>query len=1184
MNKALATSRSEGPVGGLLSAILLLSLRYRQLVMLVSLGVLVYGSYLATQLSIDVFPDLDRPRVVVITEAPGLATEEVETLVTQPIEIALMGASGVQDVRSQTTAGLNVLYVEFDWTTDIRAARQTVSERLATLDGVLPDGIKPQMTPPSSIMGQIVVAGIYRQKGPGGGRLAPVCETPFMAELLLSGDEPRINVWEVVDRHNTDTWKAVPFELITPVASHDDTQPYVAVAKLKRQSEKGSDPVQHEVVFDTEAKQLLDLRTIAEWVIRPRLLKVNGVAEVFMQGGDRKQYQVLVDPAALLEHDVTIDDVEQSLRESNVNTSGGFAITGETERPIRILGRLGTGSADVIGDLGKIPVTSTSKRAVLLEQLASIVEGAELKRGDGSINGQSGVVFTVVKQPHVDTRKLTDQVALAFTEVEASLPGDIVINSELFRLKNFIDRGIFNVAEALVIGATLVVIVLFLFLLNFRTTFITLTAIPMSLVMTTLVFRLVGWFSGSELSINVMTLGGIAVAMGELVDDAIVDVENIYRRLKLAARTSIESNPDSLGSRSGPLDAQTSLFVVYSASKEIRSAILFGTAVVILVFLPLFALSGVEGRLFTPLGFAYVISILSSFVVSLTLTPVLSYYLLPSAKATHREHDGAVLRATKATVTPLIATSMKFPGALLLITWLVAAVAVWQVSQLGRNFLPAFDEGSIQVNVTLPPGSSLQASNQVSRNIDQVFGAMQKSADNPDGEILNFVRRTGRAQMDEHASPVNFGEYILSMNPAVDVSRETMINDLLTRLKSEVPGVDIEVEQPLAHLMSHMVSGVYAQIAVKIHGDDLDTLISLAEQVQASLAEIPGITPPIIEPIRMTPELSIRLRGDDLAFYGLTRHYVASVLQTALQGAVVSQVLEGQRRFDLLVRLEESYRSDYANLGRLRIDLPHQEGQAERGQIELRDVATIEDSVGPNAVHRENARRRIVIRCNTQGRDLASAVEAVKQSVNAQVSMPVGYYIEYGGQFESQRSATRLIVILAAISVLGMFAVLMILFPSVRIVLQILNALPTAFIGGAFALVLTQQSLTVASLVGFISLGGIAVRNGILLVTHYFHLMREEGEAFSQSMIMRGSLERSAPVLMTALTAGIGLIPLVIGGHEPGREILYPVATVILGGLITSTFCEFLIHPGLFWKFSGQDAKRLADADNTSSI
>jgi Cu/Ag efflux pump CusA len=672
----------------MLDSIIRLSLRYRALVIITSLVVLVYGSYLTTTLSIDVFPDLDRPRVIIITEAPGLATEEVETLVTQPIEIALMGASGVQVVRSQTTAGLNVVYIEFDWSTDIRAARQTVSERLTTLEGILPDGVLPQMTPPSSIMGQIVVAGIYRQTGPNGGRLASVGQTKLMAEILSCDDKPTLTLWRATERRKPEMWEAVPFEIVEPLQLYGENSAERCKAIVKLDSGV------YEIQVESEAKQLLELRTIADWVIRPRLLKVNGVAEVFMQGGDRKQYQVLLDPTSLLEYDVTVQDVERALSESNINTSGGFAINGESERPIRILGRLGIGGRSVIDELLKIPVAKSSKRSILLEQVASVAEGPELKRGDGSVNGQSGIVFTVVKQPHIDTRKLTDNAAAAFAEVEASLPADIIINSELFRLKNFIDRGVFNVAEALAIGAVLVVIVLFLFLLNFRTTFITLTAIPLSLVMTTLVFRFIGWISGSELSINVMTLGGIAVAMGELVDDAIVDVENIFRRLKENNRLA------------QPLPA---IDVVYHASKEIRSSILFGTIVVILVFLPLFALSGVEGRLFTPLGFAYIVSILSSFAVSLTVTPVLSYYLLPSSKATHLEQDGPVLRALKWMVSPLIRLSMRIPNLLLIATWVIVAVAGWQLAQLGRNFLPAFDEGSVQVNVTLPPGSSLQA-------------------------------------------------------------------------------------------------------------------------------------------------------------------------------------------------------------------------------------------------------------------------------------------------------------------------------------------------------------------------------------------------------------------------------------------------------------------------------------------
>ena len=1180
----------------MLNSIIQFALRYRMLVLVISMVMLVYGSYLATQMPIDVFPDLDRPRVIIITECPGFATEEVETLVTQPIEIALLGASGVQAVRSQSTAGLNVIYIEFDWNTDIKSARQTVQERLITLNGILPEGILPQMTPPASIMGQIVVAGIYRQQGPNDGELFPVGRTGLLIELMIDdlrlpidredvtledvrlaieqqqlsigNQRSKIKIWNPIDRHRMESWEEVSYTL-------DKTHLTINAPQLpNRQSAIEN----RQFLFPSEASRQLSLRTTSDWIVRPRILKVTGVAEVFILGGDRKQYQVRIDPAALLEYEVTLQEVEQALKESNINTSGGFAVKGETERPIRVLGRLGPEPSQVLHDLRQVPVKANKKRSVLLGQVAHVVEGAEFKRGDGSVSGRPGVVFTIVKQPHVDTRGLTERLETAFQEAEESLTADIVINPELFQLRNFIDRGIFNVGEALVLGAILVVIVLFLFLLNFRTTFITLTAIPLSLVVTTLVFRMIGYITGTDLSINVMTLGGLAVAMGELVDDAIVDVENIFRRLQNWRRAidDCQLNGAAATEQSKIISQKSAIQVVYEASKEIRSAIVFGTAVVILVFLPLFALSGVEGRLFTPLGVAYIISILASLLISLTVTPVLSFYLLPNSKAAHAEKDGILLRFIKWMVSYLIRLSMAMPGLLLLLTWIAVGFAGWQMAQLGRNFLPEFDEGSVQINLTLPPGSSLDASNQTSGLIDKKLREMQTSEKNPDGAILHFVRRTGRAEMDEHASPVNAGEYILSMNPDSQHRREDILKQLLDELGDEVPGVDIEVEQPLAHLISHMVSGVYAQIAIKIHGEDLNTLQQLSEQVKSTVQNIEGITPPVIEPIKHTEELHIQLRTNDLAFHGVTRAYVANIVQTALQGEVVSQVLEGQRRFDLLVRLEEGYRTDYANLGRLRIDLPNG-----RGQIELRELADIGPGTGPNAVNRENARRRMVIRCNTQDRDLASAVMEIQQRVDSRIKLPEGYFIEYGGQFESQQRATRTIVVLAGVSVVGMFVVLMLLFPSVRVVLQILNALPTAFIGGVLALVITNQSLTVASLVGFISLGGIAVRNGILLVTHYFHLMKEEGEDFSKEMILRGSLERLAPVLMTALTAGFGLLPLVLGGQEPGREILYPVATVILGGLITSTFCEFLIHPGIFWRFSGKDAQRLTQLEES---
>ena len=1072
----------------MLDAVIRAALRYRAIVVLTALAVLFYGSYLATTMPIDVLPDLDRPRVVLLVECPGLAPNEVEARVAHPIETAILGANGVEAVRGQCTAGLAVIYVEFGWQVDVRAARQTVQERLATVLNQMPPGVRPEMPPTSSIMGQIMHIGVASKDG--------------------------------------------------------TTKP-------------------------------MELGTLAHTVIRPRLLKIPGVAEVIVLGGEKKQYQVLLNPDALRKFGVTVPEVEAAVRASNLNATGGFDVRGDTERPIRVIAQLGPEPAKVIADLNQVVVkppppqlpghpdgkdgsaSGATARPILLHQVARVVEGPELKRGDASVDGMPGVVITVVKQPHADTRALTEQVHAALRELEPAFPKDVVVNHDLFQLKNFIDRGVYNVGEALVVGAVLVLIVLTLFLLNVGTTFISLTAIPLSLAVTVIVFKFVGQLTGVELTINVMTLGGVAVAMGELVDDAIVDVENIFRRLRENNRAAEPKHP---------------LRVVYEASREIRSAIVFGTVVVVLVFLPLFALSGVEGRLFAPLGMAYIVSILASLLVSVTVTPVASYYLLAHSRAVHAERDGPLLRLLKFFARPLVRFSMAYPVPLLVLTWVAVGVAGWQVTRLGADFLPPFDEGSVQVNVTLPAGSSLEASNKVCRVIDARLVAAQKTDEKPTNPVLHFARRTGRAERDEHAQAVTATEYLLSMNPDSGLTREEAINRVLADLKDAAAGADVEAEQPLQHLISHMVSGVYAQVAIKIYGDDLDVLRRQAERVKVAIADIPGVTTPVIEAQQSTGEVHVRLRPADLAFHGLNRDEVASVVKTALQGEEVSQVVDGPKRFDLLVRLDDQFRTDLPKLGQLRIDRPGQK------PVLLGEVADIGDGLGPNAVNRENVRRRIIVRCNVQDRDLASAVLDIQKRVDETVKpgMPPGYEIDYGGQFESQRRATRLITAMAGLSVVGMFAVLLVLFPSWRIVLQILNALPTAFIGGVLALVLTNQTLTVASLVGFISLGGIAVRNGILLVAHYAHLMREEGEAFSKDMVLRGSLERLAPVLMTALTAGIALVPLVAEGLKPGREILYPVATVILGGLLTSTFCEFLIHPGLFWRFSGKDAARLA--------
>jgi HME family heavy-metal exporter len=1182
-----------------LDAIIRLALRHRALVLVLALAATAYGGYLSTAMPIDVFPDLDRPRVVMLTECPGLSPEEVEALVTHPVETSLLGAAGVQAVRSQSSMGLAVIYAEFDWGTDVRAARQVVQERLATLAGALPDGVRPQMLPPTSIMGQIMHVGLSRRAGPRGGDLFPLGRTGLMVERTGPAADPQLAVWRPRDRNDSATWEPVPVERVVwdaPPPADEERERRVQVTVGGRA---------HEAVLRTPLQQQMDLRATADYVVRPRLLRIPGVAEVLVMGGDRKQYQVLVDPDALLEFDVTLEQVEHAVRDNNLNAGGGFTAEGQRERPVRVIGRLGPLPEKVADDLRKVPVKTTAARSVLLGQVARVEERPEPKRGDGGVDGRPGVVITVAKQPHADTRGLTDAVKAALRDAEAGLPADLAVNTDLFQLKTFIDRGVYHVGEALVLGAGLVVVVLFVFLLNARTTLVTLTAIPLSLVVTVIVFRLVGAVTGTALSINVMTLGGIAVAMGELVDDAIVDVENIHRRLRENAASPAP---------------RPALRVVYEASREVRTAVVYGTAVVVLAFLPLFALTGVEGRLFAPLGVAYVVAILASLLVSLTVTPVLSYYLLARPGAVRRTGDGPLVRVLKWGAGHLVRLSMRRAGALLLLTWVLVGLSAWQLTRLGTDFLPQFDEGSVQINVTLPPGSSLQASNEASALVDARLRRMQKSADNPGGEVLHFVRRTGRAELDEHAEPVSRGEYILSMNPDSGRTREETLRHLLAELKDEVPGADIEAEQPLAHLISHMLSGVQAQVAIKVYGDDVDVLRRVAEAVKAEVAAVPGVTAPVIEPQVQVDELHVVLRPDDLAFHGVSRRQVAEFVQTAVRGEAVSQVLDGPRRFDLVVRLREPHRSDYARLRDLRLDLP--DG---RGQVRLGDVADFPDgSVGPNQVMRENARRRAVVRCNVSGRDLGGAVAEIERRVRARVALPDGYAVEFGGQFESQRSATRLIAVLSVVSLLGMFLVLTSLFGagdagpvlaaaggagalagvtayllglppeaacavgggaffltaagfrSARVTLQVLNAVPVAFIGGVAALVLTGQTLTVASMVGFVSLGGIAVRNGILLVTHYLHLMREEGEGFTREMVVRGSLERLSPVLMTALTAGIALVPLVIGGQKPGLEILYPVATVIVGGLLTSTFCEFLIHPGLFWRFSGRDVERMA--------
>ena len=1092
---------------GFLDGIIRFSLTHRLLTMVLAGLVLALGGMVITNLSIDVFPDLDRPRVVVMTEAPGMAPEEVETLITFPIETSLNGANGVQAIRTSSGVGVSVVYVEFDWNTDIYTDRQIVHERLTLASDQLPSGIKPQLAPISSIMGQIMIVGLYR-------------------------NTPRNEATE----NNTTTENE-------GAAGRNNLSPDSAISST-------------EIVAPTTDMQL---RTLADWTIRRRLLAIPGVSQVFVMGGERKQFQVLVRPDLLLQHDISLDEVRTALLDSNQNTTGGYLDEqGPHELLVRAIGRVTS-----VAELENVVVKYRDGRPVLLRQLATITEGAQVKRGDSSAyvanekqvvaEGGPAVVLTINKQPDADTRDVTDRITAAFQDIAENLPADVSIETELYRQKRFIDMAINNVIEALRDGSILVVAVLFVFLLNFRTTVVTLTAIPLSIAVTGLVF----WWL--DLSINIMTLGGLAVAIGELVDDAIVDVENIYRRLRENRQAEQPQSP---------------LRVVFRASCEIRNSIVYGTMIVVLVFLPLFALSGVEGRLFRPLGFAYIISIVSSLLVSLTVTPVLSFWLLKGDRLNETLvqdrrraiRDPVFLRLLKHLCGVAIRFSLAVPGVLLTVAALVFVFCLVAINALERGFLPAFNEGSAQVNVVLPPGTSLARSTEIAERVQKQLHRI--------AGIEMSVRRTGRAELDEHAAGVNVSEIIASFDPQAGRSRNAIMADIRAIL-SEIPGAMTGVEQPIQHLISHMLSGVKAQVAIKVYGDELTVLRETAQQISAVIRETKGIEDLQVEPQLMIPQLRIEVDGDRLSELGLTRGSVTQVIETAMQGEVVSRVLEGQRTFDLLLRFPELFREDLQAIERLAIDLPG------GGRTMLGSVAKIYRAGGPNTINREQVRRRIVLQCNTSPeRGLVDFVEEIKQQVEPiKATLPQDYFIEFGGQFESQQAASRRIAIVFSLALVLVFLVLYTMFRSVNLALQVLIALPMAFIGGVAALYLTGQLLTVAALVGFISLCGIAARNGILLINHYLHLVRTEGEDWTRAMIVRAGQERLAPVLMTAITSGIGLLPLAIAAGESGKEILYPIATVIVGGLISSTLLEFFVRPALFWKFGMAAAQRITSLE-----
>ena len=1043
------------------------SLRHRLFVLAFALVLTIAGLYTLRGLPVDVFPDLNRPTVTLMTEAEGMAPEEVEQRVSFPLETAFGGLPGVLRVRSVSSAGLSIVYVEFDWGTDVYRNRQLVAERLGTVAGQLPPRVVPVLGPVASIMGQVML-------------------------VALQGEPGKADAMQV--------------------------------------------------------------REAADWVVRPRLLTIPGVAQVIAIGGEVRQYRIVPDARRMRDLGVTLAEVEEAARGFATNTSGGFVDRGAREVMLRNVTRTTS-----LEDLAALPVRVRNGTPVLLRQVAEVTFAARPKRGDAGYGGEPAVILSVEKQPQVDTVRLTADVERALAELASSLPAGVQVKSVLFRQADFIDRSIGNVERVLVESAIAVLVVLFAFLLNVRTTLISLVAIPLSLLVTVLVFHALG------LSINTMTLGGIAIAIGELVDDAIVDVENVLRRLRENRALAV------------PMPA---LQVVASASVEIRSSIVYATAIVVLAFLPLFALSGIEGRLFTPLGVAYVISILASLLVAVTVTPVLCYLLLAQgsaqgstqgptpdasiaggtrqaagAPALLERGDSALVRRLKAWDRRALEWSFDRPRVVIALAALLVVVSAATVPWFARSFLPQFNEGTLTINLLLDPGTSLSESNRVGALAERLLLQVP--------EVRQVGRRTGRAELDEHAEGVHSSEIEVELQPS-SRSREQVVADIRARLA--VLPVAANVGQPISHRLDHLLSGIRAEIAVKIFGDDLDTLNGLAARVQTQLAGVPGLVDLQTEKQVRVPQQRVRIDPQRAAAHGVSPAAVARMLQVMANGEVLSQVNDGVRRFDVVLRLPDADRS-LEGLAALPVETP-------LGVVPLERLATIEDGDGPNQVGRESARRRIVVFANTSGRDTSAIIERVRAALDA-VPMPEGYFTVLEGQFQAQEAASRRIAVLALVSLLLVYAVLYSRYRSAVLAGIVMANVPMAMVGGIVALWIAGGELSIASLVGFVTLAGIAARNGILKISHYINLALHEGETFGRALVIRGSLERLTPVLMTALTAAVALSPLLVGADQPGKEILHPVAVVIFGGLVSATLLDTLVTPVMFLRWGRRPLERL---------
>jgi CzcA family heavy metal efflux pump len=1023
------------------------SLANRLLVLAVAVLLMAYGTLTALRTPVDVFPDVNKPVVTVLTEAGGMAPEEVEQLVTFPIETALNGMPGVERVRSVSGIGLSIAYAEFEWGTDVYRNRQLVAERLALAREQLPQGITPILGPVSSIMGEIMLIAL-----------------PLAADAKAAAATP------------------------------------------------------------------MQAREYADFVLRPRLLSISGVSQVIPIGGEVRQLRVEPDTARMAQFGISLTQVEQALRGFAANAGGGFIDLNSREYLIRHVGR-----TNRVEDLQGLAVAWKEGRPVLLQQVANVRFAAALKRGDAGYNGLPAVVVSVQKQPDADTVKLTRAIEAALAELKRGLPAGLSEPRVLFRQADFIRASIGNVADALRDGAIMVAIVLFAFLLSVRTTLISLTAIPLSLAVTALVFQWLGQ------SINVMTLGGLAIAIGELVDDAVVGVENILRRLR---QNRAAARPLAVGE------------VVHRATVEVRSGIVYATIIVVLVFVPLFALPGIEGRLFAPLGIAYIVSILASMLVSMAVTPALCYYLLPGMK--RLEHgDSPLVAWLKRVDARLLAWSFPRSGVLIVAAAIAVGIAAASVPFLPRAFLPAFNEGSLVLGLTFQPGTALAEANRLGAVAERLIGEVP--------EVVQVGRRTGRAELDEHAEGVHSAEIDVDLRRS-ERHREAVMADIRARL-AVLPAA-VAIGQPISHRLDHLLSGVRAQIAIKLYGDDLDTLRGIAEQLRQKLAGVPGLVDLSVERQVLIPQIVVHLDHRRAAQAGLAPGEAIRMLQALTDGAHGAQIVDGARRFELVLRLPDARRSPQ-DLARTMIDTP-------AGRLPLSAIATVEERDGPNQIGRENGRRRILVYANTDGSDMARIIGEIRGAI-AGTPLPAGMFVNLEGQFQAQEQAAALIVWLSLVSLTLIFLVLYSRYRSWVLTGIVMANIPLALIGSVAAMWLAGVSLSVASMVGFITLAGIATRNGILKISHYINLCRFEGERFGDAMIVRGSLERLTPVLMTALVAAFALTPLLLAADAPGKEILHPVAVVIFGGLVSSTLLDTLLTPVLFRLVGERPTRRLLE-------